>query len=511
MTPTASTSNARETFLAAVRAANLFAPMYLSKVEAAVPATVATPVDAARALIAAGHLTKFQAERLLAGKTDGFHLGPYVILEQVGRGSMGRVYKARHQTMNRPVAVKVIAAELTKSASERQAIQKEVRAAAQLNHENIVTAYDANEIGDRFYLVLEYVDGPNLDLLIKQRGALPIPEVCELLWQAAMGLDHAHTHGMIHRDIKPSNLLVTRPSKTTPDQLLKISDFGIAKFSPRPSLTQTPAPGASLGSADYTAPELTNHPQHADHRIDLYSLGAVAYFLLTGNPPFAGGNAEEKARRHLWEEPARLELVRRDIPPVLAILVHQMLSKNPLHRPGTAAEVVSRIEGLLASFGDAISFDLPANPSGSFTYSGHLSGIHHMPGSGVYSVPPSGTYTGPGSGVHMPPPGAVAPHSGVYGIPPGAYPPAGYPPPGAYPAPMPPPPAPAPATPAATLWSGMGAEDETTEEEAQPRRGGRRYRHRSQSGNPMVTAIVVLALAVGCFAAIGLALKFMIK
>ena len=133
-------------FLAALRSAELFAPMQLTRVEAAVPPDAATPADAARALVAAGFLTQFQAERLLAGKTDGYHLGPYVILEQVGRGTVGRVFKARHRTMNRPVAVKVVAAELTRTAAERRAFQAEVRAAAQLNHPNIVTAYDANEL-----------------------------------------------------------------------------------------------------------------------------------------------------------------------------------------------------------------------------------------------------------------------------------------------------------------------------------------------------------------------------
>ena len=141
-TPTTSTTTSAGVrgFLAALRTADLFAPMQLARAEAAVPADAATPADAAGALVASGFLTQFQAERLLAGKTDGFHLGPYVILEQVGRGTVGRVYKARHRTMNRPVAVKIVAAELTRTATDRQAFQKEVRSAAQLNHPNIVTA-----------------------------------------------------------------------------------------------------------------------------------------------------------------------------------------------------------------------------------------------------------------------------------------------------------------------------------------------------------------------------------
>jgi len=526
--PAVPVSSPREKFLASVRAANLFAPMQLAKVEAAVPANVGTPADAARALIAAGHLTRFQAERLLSGKSDGFHLGPYVILDQVGRGPMGRVYKARHQTMNRPVAVKVLAANLTDTAAARQAIQQEVRAAAQLNHPNIVTAYDANEINQRFYLVLELVDGPNLETLIKERGPLPISETCELLWQAAGGLEHAHGRKMLHRDIKPTNLLVSRPSKTAPELLLKISDFGIAKFSPTSeSLAQTPSPGSWLGTADYVAPEQTNHPQLAGKAADIYSLGAVGYFLLTGHPPFPDGTIEEKAKRHLWEEPARLELIRPDTPPALAILIHQMLAKHPAHRPGSAAEVVARVESLLASFGDSISFDLPASNSGPYSFAGgQLSGMmqqpgsghyptHGGPGSGVYHAPSSGHYAVPGSGQYaVPGSGQYAvPGSGQYAVP--------------APTPAPAPPAPAPARAAnVDTWSqisttGSTAEIEPEEEETPPPRGQNRNRGRQQSrpkrrrnqsdGGGQLTTIIVVVVTVACFVAMGLILKIYMK
>lgn len=518
--PTVPASSARDKFLAAVRAANLFAPMYLAKVEASVPAAVATSNDAARALIAAGHLTKFQAERLLAGKTDGFHLGPYVILDQVGRGPMGRVYKARHQTMNRPVAVKVLSANLTDTPAARQAIQQEVRAAAQLNHSNIVTAYDANEIGARFYLVLELVDGPNLETLVKDRGPLPIAEACELLWQAAVGLEHAHGRKMIHRDIKPTNLLVTRPSKTAPELLLKIADFGIAKFSPTSaSLSQTPSPGSWLGTSDYVAPEQTNHPELADKAADLYSLGAVGYFLLTGHPPFPGGTAEEKARRHLWEEPARLELIRPDTPPALAILIHQMLAKHPAHRPGSAAEVVARIESLLSSFGDAISFDLPAAAqSGPYSFAGgQLSGMLAGPGSsGHYPAPSSGVYPGAGSG-HYPVPGSgqyAVPGSGNFAVP------APRPEP-TPPAPPPPPPSPALAMSAnLNSWSqiaGAGSTAEMSSEDETPtprqrQRGRGRGRHRQQpEGAGKLTTILVVTITVTAFACMGMILKIYMK
>ena len=346
----------RDSFLATALAADLIAPAQLPRAEAAIPADAETPVDAARALVAAGLLTRFQAERLVAGRTDGFHLGAYVILEQIGRGAMGRVYKAKHQTLNRFVAIKVFASEWTRSTAAQQAFRHEARTAAQLNHPNIVTAYDANEHAGRFYLVCELVDGPNLETLIRDRGLLPVSEVCELVRQVATGLEHAHSKGMVHRTIKPTNLLITQPSKTSAESLVKIADFGIAKL--QPAQGNTPLPGGLLDAADYIAPEQARNPRTADHRADLYSLGAVMYFLLTGKPPFPGGTIEQKVRRHQYEQPGRIERIRPDVPPPVAALVHQLLAKNPDARPASAAEVVERLEGL-ATAGGMVCFDLP--------------------------------------------------------------------------------------------------------------------------------------------------------
>jgi serine/threonine-protein kinase len=364
-------------FLATVRSANLFTPSQQPRVEATIPAEAATAAEAANALVSAGFLTRFQADRLLAGKTDGFHLGPYAILEQVGHGALGRVYKARHRTMNRSVAIKVLASELTRTVAERQAYQQAVRAVAQLNHQNIVTTYDANELADRFYLVVEFVDGPNFEVMVRERGPLPVHEACELVRQAAAGLEHAHSRGMLHRNIKPTNLLVVQPSKTSPDHLVKIADFGLAKLSPAQALAQ----GVSwLGTLDYAAPELAHNAVPVDHRADLYSLGAVLYFLLTGRAPFAGGTAEDKVRRHMWEEAARIELLRPDVPPALAMLVHQLLAKYPGHRPASAAEVADRLAAITGSAGEVVHFDLPVVPAVPYSHvTGPLSGGRLIP------------------------------------------------------------------------------------------------------------------------------------
>ena len=253
----------RDAFLEAVRAADILTPNQQAKATAVAPAGSAA--GAAAALVAAGLVTRFQADRLLAGRTDGFIVGPYVVLDQVGRGAMSRVYKAKHRTMHRPVAIKVLSSGLTRTAAERAALQRAVRAAGKLTHPNIVTAYDASELHDRFYLVLEFVDGPSLDALVRQRGPLPVAEACEFVRQTAVGLQHALDMGMVHGDIKPANLLVARPTPAAP-LTVKIADYGVPK--------------AVRGPTDFAAPA-----GETDRRADLYSLGGAFYFLLTGRPP----------------------------------------------------------------------------------------------------------------------------------------------------------------------------------------------------------------------------------
>lgn len=386
-TPTTHLNN-RASFLTALETSGLLTPAQMARATAALAPDLAGAEPTARFLVGAGFLTSFQADRLLAGRTDGFVLGQLVILEQLGRGSVGRVYKAKHRGMNRTVAVKVLRAELTRTGPSREAFQREVRAAAKLNHPNIVTAYDANEIGERSYLVLEFVDGPTLDALVNERGPLPVPEACELVRQAAVGLQHAHEQGMVHRDVKPRNILVTRPSKTLPGCVVKIADFGIARLAPPPDLAQTPVPRAVLsGDPDYVAPEQAYNPRTADHRADLYALGCVFYFLLTGKPPFPGGVAADKVRRHQLEQPVRVDRARPEVPPPVVEIVHRLLAKDPNARFQSAAAVAARLDGLAAAAvvaeddGAVVSFDLPAVLPGQHSLaSGFLTGMHSSPG-----------------------------------------------------------------------------------------------------------------------------------
>jgi len=314
----------------------------------------------ARHLVESGRLTKFQAEKLLTGRTDGFLLGQYRVLEELGRGGMGRVYKAVHKTMGRFVALKLLAPELTKTDKARELFDREVKAAARLNHPNIVTAYDANHAGDRCYLVMEYVDGPNLSQLVKERGALPVEQACEYIRQSAVGLDYAHEMGLIHRDVKPSNLLV---QQTTTGPQVKILDFGLALVTAGEGVVGEAMMNATntvLGTPDYVSPEQAKNQYNVDGRSDLYSLGCTFYYLLTGEPPFAGGTASEKMVRHGSDAPVAVQSKRAGVPDAVAQIVHKLLAKNPKWRYQKAGELAT---DLAAVVGKKADWSAPARPA----------------------------------------------------------------------------------------------------------------------------------------------------
>lgn len=316
----------------------------------------------AKYLVDAGKLTSYQAGRILRGKTEGFQLGQYRVLESIGRGGMGRVYKAVHQTMGRFVALKVLAPSLMKTDRARVLFQREVRAAARLNHPNIVTAYDANHSGDRFFLVMEFVDGPNLSQLVKEIGRLPVIQACEYVRQAAIGLEHAHSLGLVHRDVKPANLLV---QQTPNGPQVKILDFGLALITAGDGAvdpSHTVATGVP-GTPDYIAPEQAKDHHRVDGRADLYSLGCTFYYLLTGQAPFPGGTALEKVNRHGNEPPVSIQTLRPEVPDEVAGIVHKLLAKNPQWRYQKAADLAADLANVLQ--GKKPDWTAPARPSES--------------------------------------------------------------------------------------------------------------------------------------------------
>jgi WD40 repeat protein/tRNA A-37 threonylcarbamoyl transferase component Bud32 len=287
-------------------------------------------------------LTPYQVNQLLQSKGDKLVLGPYVILERLGEGGMGQVYKARHRLMDRVVALKVIRQDRLADSAAAGRFLREIKAAAQLSHPNIVTAYDATQVGDTLVFAMEFVDGPDLARLVKQGGALPVEQACEYVRQAAAGLAHAHDRGLVHRDIKPSNLLVSFREGT-----VKVLDMGLARL--RQSLREDDQTGGLtqpetvMGTPDYIAPEQALNAHNVDIRADLYSLGGSLYYLLTGQVPFPGGSSTEKLLKRQLEDPVSLERLRPEVPAGLSAVVRKMMARRPEDRYQTPDDVAREL------------------------------------------------------------------------------------------------------------------------------------------------------------------------
>jgi serine/threonine-protein kinase len=301
--------------------------------------------EIAKALVSWKLVTKFQAKMLLLGRNTGFYLGPYLILDQIGQGGMGRVYKAMHQTMNRVVALKVLSPQMVNTERAHQLFLREVQAAAQLNHPNIVMAFDANENEGRHYLAMEYVEGTNLERYVKKFGAMPVGLACEIIFQVANGLQHAHDKGMVHRDIKPANILMHQDAGAGTVQV-KILDFGLARLQQpdKPGVKTIVAKESSvMGTPDFLSPEQSKNLHDVDIRSDLYSLGCTFYYLLAGRVPFPGGNLLDKVIRHNTEEAPAVEDTRPDVPKGIGAIVRKLLAKKPEDRYQTPDELMEAL------------------------------------------------------------------------------------------------------------------------------------------------------------------------
>jgi serine/threonine-protein kinase len=328
-----------------------------------------------------GWITSFQAERLLNGEAGKLALGSYRLLEPIGEGGMGHVFKARHQRLGRTVALKVIRPELLGLKDEvLRRFEREARAAAQLLHPNVVTLYDADEVDGLHYIAMEYVEGIDLARLVEKSGALGLGQACDFVRQAALGLQHAYEAGLVHRDIKPSNLLLSRRPASDSGQSpvpaarksvlnafgqIKVLDLGLARLScslhedgPASAITQQ---GTVLGTPDYISPEQARNPHTVDVRADLYSLGCTFYFLLTSQPPFPQGTAVEKLLKHQLDTARPAEELRPGLPADVATVVRRLMAKNPADRYQTPLEVASALEAVLRSAEVAHAPDRPAS------------------------------------------------------------------------------------------------------------------------------------------------------
>ncbi len=288
--------------------------------------------DLAAVLVEMNVITAYQADQLIAGRTK-LKLGAYIITDWIGQGGMGQVFKAVHEMLGRECAIKVLP--LQKSNPESIAnFRREIRTQAQLNHPNLVQAYDAGEDGSVHFLVVEYVPGTDLRRLVRAQGHLNIQQASNVIQKVAEGLAHAHSHNLIHRDIKPGNILVT------PDGVSKLSDLGLAGYLHDPD---DPRAGKTVGTADYLSPELIRSPDDTTRVSDIYSLGCTLYYSITGKVPYPGGTPRSKARRHLEETPWHPRRFNEEVSDEFVDLIGDMMEKDPMQRIQTAQEVAERL------------------------------------------------------------------------------------------------------------------------------------------------------------------------
>jgi len=286
-------------------------------------------------LVELGFLNRWQVEQLKLGRTK-FTLGPYRILDAIGHGGMGYVFKCEHVLLGRIEAIKVLPSSQMDPRSIA-AFCREIRSQAQLDHPNLVRLAFADKEGETYFLVTEFVPGADLRRLVRRHGALTERQAALIVSQAAEALAHAHQRGLVHRDVKPGNLLVTPEGRT------KLADLGLASFSSDASPASDPAPKHIVGTPDFLAPEAILAPTDVRSVSDIYSLGCTLYYAVTGKVPFPGGATSDKLRRHLEEAPLTPARINPQLDPRFVDLIADMMHKRPSERIQTADEVVRRL------------------------------------------------------------------------------------------------------------------------------------------------------------------------
>ncbi len=317
----------------------------------------------ASSLTKAGLLTEWQSEKLLQGRHKGFYLGKYKLLNHIGTGGMGSVYLAEHLVMRHKVAIKLLPTHLAAHTSYLERFHQEARASATLNHPNMVRAFDVDHEGNIHYLVMEFVEGADLQAVVSRNGPLPYRTAADYTRQAAAGLGYAHRSGLIHRDIKPANLLVDKTGT------VKILDMGLARFSDETQGSLTMAYDQKMiGTVDYLAPEQAIDSHKVDERVDVYSLGCTLYFMLSGDAPFPQGTIPQRLLQHQSAEPADIRKARPDAPEELLAICSKMMAKLPDDRYRTADDVAQALSDWLGDSGvkpgESGAFAVPPPPTG---------------------------------------------------------------------------------------------------------------------------------------------------
>jgi serine/threonine-protein kinase len=315
------------------------------------------PKVLAKVLVKRGWLTPYQAACVYQNKAESLVLGSFVLLERLGEGGMGQVFKARHQRLGRVVALKIIRKERLANPDAVRRFHREIQAAAQLRHRNVVLAYDADQAGDTHFFAMEYVEGTDLARLVKENGPLPVDKACDYIRQAALGLQHAFENGLVHRDIKPANLLLTARGET-----IKVLDMGLARVTSdgEETATRLTMIGSIMGTPDYIAPEQAMNSHEVDIRADLYSLGCTLYYLVTGQVPFPIEGIAAKLLAHQLEEPTPVDRVRPGVYSDVVQIVRKLMAKKPTDRFQTPAELAQALEARAAPSSSAAA--MPAAP-----------------------------------------------------------------------------------------------------------------------------------------------------
>ena len=299
-------------------------------------------------------LTPWQVKNLLRGKTKGFSLGDYRLLDHLGTGGMSTVFLARHRLIDRKVAIKVLPTNLVTEGTFLQRFEQEARATSRLSHPNVVRVFDIDEEGDTHFMVMEYLSGRDLKAIVKQDGPLSLARAAYYIAQAAIGLQHVHDRGLVHRDIKPANLVVND------DDVLKVLDLGLARMvsdEEQGSLTVINSENM-MGTADYLAPEQAKNAHSVDSRADLYSLGCTFYYLLAGHAPFNQGSITERIWKHENEKPLDIRAIREDCPHAVADVCMRMLVKDPTQRLQPGRLIATRLYKWLR--GQNVSYSIPS-------------------------------------------------------------------------------------------------------------------------------------------------------
>ena len=303
------------------------------------------PVVVCKELEDAGVVTRWQCEKILQGKYKGFFLGKHKLLGHLGSGGMSSVYLAEHLVMKHRRAIKVLPKKKLGNNSYLERFKREAQAIASLNHPNIVRAFDIDNEKDTHYLVMEYVDGADMQTLVRKHGPLPFAVAADYIAQSARGLHHAHEAGLIHRDVKPANILINQKG------VVKVLDLGLALFSEEtdPSLTME-FNDKVLGTADYLPPEQAINSHKIDSRADMYGLGCTLYFLLTGHAPFPEGSIPSRIIRHQNSMPPDIRKDRPDCPGELDGVCVKMMQKDPRFRYANCLQVAEILEDWLVKY-----------------------------------------------------------------------------------------------------------------------------------------------------------------